>query len=437
MYSQRREFVKVSGMAVIGSLSVPMIDPASADSKLEYNENRWWTDFRDASLGSSPSNWRRAFDGGLSATIEEATEGQYLRLQKPDSGTDGVIWTTPGSDRQDVELFVEWESLSTSELVNRLVCTARVDQDEETAYLGGHGQTERHRLTKYTPSFSELAATENDGFSPGTRVRQRFRVEDDQLRIKVWKAVAREPDWYWNVSDTSIPEGGEVGLFTWGSSHAATDLRVNRIAAGVEGREASIHDPTANWNQVQESIIFPFAADRDVSYVDGWDELRDEGERVHRATDLYDDYGTPVYAMASGTVRGWMPGITHEMTPGSGGGYQIHIDTDDGDHRHVYAHFGPDKTEHADEAFAPYPAEDRTLEPGDHVQQGQHIGWLGNSGATASGAHLHLEDRCRNSCLSLSDPYGSSDPDDFGYQAGPRWNPYPSLRYAEIQNRYP
>lgn len=430
MFTGRRKFIQLMGSTVVGS-AVASTGGSATAADVERDEAHWWTDFGDASPGSPPLNWERAFGGDLVPTVEETAGSHHLRLRKSGDGKDGVVWTVPGDDRRNVELLVEWRSASSSELTNRLMCAVRVDREAGTVYLGGHGQTRSGRLAAYTPSFSEVATSEAEGFSSGTRIRQRLRVEGDQLRVKVWEAGTREPPWDLTVTDESVVGGGEVGLFTWGSSHAATDILVSRVATAVAGGEASVHDPDAEWNRVDRPITFPLGADCEVSYVDGWDELRDGGERVHRATDLYADYGSPVYAMASGTVRGWLPGVTHTITPGAGGGYQIHVDTDDGDHRHVYAHLGPDETGSADAAFAPHPCENRTLEPGDRVERGQHVGWLGDSGATASGPHLHIEDRCRNPRRSLSDPYGSSEPADCGYQAGPRWNPYPSLRRAQ------
>lgn len=399
------------------------------------SDQHWWTDFSETEPGTTPNNWVSAFSDDLQATVETMADGHKMCLRKTGSGKDGIVWTNPGTDLKDVEILVEWTSVSPSDLTNRLMCAVHVNRASGTAYLGGHGQETKHRLTMYDPSFSELAATANDGFPAGTRIRQRFRVNNDQLYLRVWAAGQREPTWYWEVPDTALETSGEVGLFTWGSDHGATDIAVDRVAVAAAGAEASVHDPAAPWNQAHESISFPFAADRPVSFVDGWDESRDSDDRIHRATDVYAEVGTPVYAVAAGKVRYWMPGVTHAMTPGDGGGYQIHIDTDDDAHRHVYAHFGPDESGHADAAFAPHPEYDRTIEPGDYVEQGQHIGWLGESGTTASGPHLHFEDRSLQA--HLSDPYGSHDPDDFGYQAGPRWNPYSSLRSALRWEAYP
>lgn len=165
-------------------------------------------------------------------------------------------------------------------------------------------------------------------------------------------------------------------------------------------------------------LSWPFSVP--VTYVDGWDELRDGGTRLHRATDVYQadgGTGSAVYAAEGGTVDAWMPGVSHPEI--GDGGYTVRIDTDDGELRWVYSHFG-DETDGVSSAYA--------VSPGDTVAAGQLIGWLGTSGTTASGPHVHVE--MRDLVGTVNDPDAPA-PTNYGFEDGPRYNPYPTLRRIE------
>ena len=86
--------------------------------------------------------------------------------------------------------------------------------------------------------------------------------------------------------------------------------------------------------------------------------------RFHRGIDIGADYGTPVFATASGVVT------TAEYD--SGGGNYIVLDHDDNTGS-MYAHLS---------AFNCY--------VGQHVKKGQVIGYIGSTG-NSTGAHLHFE----------------------------------------------
>lgn len=198
-------------------------------------------------------------------------------------------------------------------------------------------------------------------------------------------------------------------------TNAVGTLTLVRRNDGQPVAQATVELERTSYQDVPNPIAFPVDASGSPTYVDGWDAPR--GTRRHRATDIHATYGTPVYACTGGVVDAWMPGVSHPITVGAGGGYQLRIDH--GGERYVYAHLGPDALDSADEAFAP------GIEPGATVTAGQLLGWVGESGATASGPHLHLEIRDLAGVVG-DDPYADYEA-TLGTQDAPRYNPYPSL----------
>lgn len=95
------------------------------------------------------------------------------------------------------------------------------------------------------------------------------------------------------------------------------------------------------------------------------------GGRVHEGIDIFADRGTPVHAVASGTVVG---GFSNRL-----GGTVVRIEGDDGRY-YYYAHLVADSV--------------RGLRPGQHVAAGEVIGQVGNTGdAAGTSPHLHLQIR--------------------------------------------
>lgn len=100
------------------------------------------------------------------------------------------------------------------------------------------------------------------------------------------------------------------------------------------------------------------------AFSDTWGASR-SGGRSHQGVDMFAAYGTPVFAVANGTVR---------VSTNTLGGLSIHLTTADGD-RYYYAHLS--------EAF---------VSTGQQVSGGQRIGAAGNSGnARSTPPHLHWE----------------------------------------------
>lgn len=96
-----------------------------------------------------------------------------------------------------------------------------------------------------------------------------------------------------------------------------------------------------------------------------WD-CRDDCNRYHRALDIANDKGTPIYAARGGTVSyaGWASGYGYVVYIDHAGGYQTR-----------YGHLN-----------------DIYVSQGESVSQDQHIGAMGTTG-NSSGDHVHFEIR--------------------------------------------
>ncbi len=194
-------------------------------------------------------------------------------------------------------------------------------------------------------------------------------------------------------------------------------------------------------------LTFPLEAGAG-TYRQGWHDCRPSAAnctRAHRAVDIYAEPGTPVHAAADGTIAWRRTSSGSGWSPTSGSGYALYIDDPSGDFRHFYGHFGPDVPNREEQAFGVNPGTGEIWKAGDKVTRGQHLGWVGTSGATASGPHVHFELRSLREGLPVDDPgndakdgrdYG--DPDAaMGLFAYLRYDPYPSLVAAENRGDYP
>lgn len=480
---ERRYFLKTVGASTVAGVSIA---GGSSTVAAEETGERYVREFGSDALGSSPSDFEDVYEDvgqGLEREVVKrfrrgpVGSEQCLRVRKDGTGKDGVVWTDI-PDAEDVELFCVWRNESGSEWTNRLNLLARASNDG-TGVLGGSPQFDLARIIQYDPGFSELGVDEREDITLGREIAQRFRVVGDQAWVRVWPWGSREPrEWTLGPVSVDLALAGGIGVFTWGSGNAETDIVIWQLGAVVDpgpDESAPQRDPDLDFMSFPEEITHPLQADeRDIWYPDGWDENRDGGARVHRAVDLYEGWkddgivkelppcpdpdsrrgrsrrrsrdegeegrpvpGAPVFAARGGTIRDWMPehpASDAKMTPGSGGGYQIHVDSHDGNYMYGYLHFGIDEPELHEYAYAPHPEEDRTLGPGDTVERGQHIGWVGTSGDTDSGPHLHFEIRDNAGLLEDDQP---SDFDSVGFSDGPRYDPYPVLRDAERRGDYP
>lgn len=102
---------------------------------------------------------------------------------------------------------------------------------------------------------------------------------------------------------------------------------------------------------------------------DTFDDPRDNGGRLHRATDIMAPRGTPVVAAAAGTIL--------RMSQSALGGITIYEVDDDRRFLYYYAHL-----DHYSELVS----------AGGHVQRGDILGYVGSTGnADPRAPHLHFQ----------------------------------------------
>lgn len=125
-------------------------------------------------------------------------------------------------------------------------------------------------------------------------------------------------------------------------------------------------------------ILFPVAGEH--SFVDTFGAPRDGGRRQHKGNDIFAAKGTPVVAVADGTIE--------LMRTGDLAGQYIALRHDDG-WRSMYMHLNND-TPGTDDGLAIGYA--KGIEEGMKVTAGTVIGFVGDSGnAESTAPHLHFE----------------------------------------------
>jgi len=125
-------------------------------------------------------------------------------------------------------------------------------------------------------------------------------------------------------------------------------------------------------------IVFPVAGEH--SFVDTFGAPRDGGRRTHKGNDIFAAKGTPVVAVADGTIA--------LMDTGNLAGQYIGLRHDDG-WRSMYMHLNND-TPGTDDGQGIGFAEG--IREGQHVSAGTVIGFVGDSGnAESTSPHLHFE----------------------------------------------
>ncbi|HEU4318623.1 MAG TPA: M23 family metallopeptidase, partial [Acidimicrobiia bacterium] len=152
-------------------------------------------------------------------------------------------------------------------------------------------------------------------------------------------------------------------------------------------------------------ITFPVDGDS-YYYSDTYDAPRGGG-RLHEATDIMAPKGTPVLAAAAGTVDWMSSGNYTDCNGHTAPSYTLRLMHDDG-YQSWYIHLNNDNPGTDDGlAYGYAPG----IQVGTHVEAGQLVGWLGDSGnAECVTSHLHFQ---------------------LHYPTGERFNPYPSLLAAE------
>ena len=155
---------------------------------------------------------------------------------------------------------------------------------------------------------------------------------------------------------------------------AARGVLLLVLILGLAGSAAGANPKTG----VVPTLIFPVAGD--VTYIDDFGQARAGG--VHQGNDLMGVKKTPVVAVESGKVTFW--------TTSANAGCMLYLYGDSGT-MYEYIHLNNDLTMKNDNrgscvAGVSYA---KGLKTGAHVQAGQMVGYLGDSG-DANGIHPHL-----------------------------------------------
>ena len=129
------------------------------------------------------------------------------------------------------------------------------------------------------------------------------------------------------------------------------------------------------------TLIFPVAGE--VSYIDDFGQPRPGGP--HQGNDLMSPKKTPVVAVESGKIEFW--------TTSASAGCMLYLYGDSGT-TYYYIHLNNDLTMRNDNRGKCVPGVSyaRGLKTGAHVQAGQLVGYVGDSGdADGIASHLHFE----------------------------------------------
>jgi hypothetical protein len=139
----------------------------------------------------------------------------------------------------------------------------------------------------------------------------------------------------------------------------------------------------ASTAQAATTLDIGFPLDGEATYTNDFFDAR-SGGRSHNATDLMAPKMTPVLAANAGVVT-WAP-MTQPYY-----GYMLTIQGDDG-YKYNYVHLNNDNPGTDDGRGGSAQAYAAGIKQGVHVERGQHLGWVGDSGnAEGTPAHLHFE----------------------------------------------
>lgn len=195
----------------------------------------------------------------------------------------------------------------------------------------------------------------------------------------------------------------------WPAVLAAT-LLAAQASLGAAAPASALEEPDSYLGVID--ITFPTDPSK-VHYTDTYDAPRTG--HVHQATDIMGPKLLPIYAAAAGTV-------TKIAATDDAYGYRVTI-TDAAGRGYSYLHLNNDSPGTDDGLGRP----DQAYAPGialnAHVERGQHVAYMGDSGnAEGTAPHLHFS----ITDPSITDPYGTHVR-----------NPYPSLKAAESEGDVP
>ena len=148
---------------------------------------------------------------------------------------------------------------------------------------------------------------------------------------------------------------------------------------------------TITVEKLPSGLVLPVQGVRADQLTDTWGQSREGGKRAHEAIDIMASGGTLVLSALPGTVE--------KLFQSDRGGITAYVRTDDGQWQLYYAHL---------RGYAPGLAE------GQHLKQGQVIGYVGDTGDAGPGNyHLHF-------AINRMQP-------GQGWWQGTATNPYPIL----------
>jgi len=123
--------------------------------------------------------------------------------------------------------------------------------------------------------------------------------------------------------------------------------------------------PDRDMAVIRQEVVFPLPQKSLKHVISGYGDPRDNGARLHKGIDIPAPRGTPVLAVADGTIT--------KVANRNNAGKQIWLES--GTRRYFYAHL---------DSWA--------VTEGQEVKQGEEIGTVGNTGnARHTSPHLHFE----------------------------------------------
>ncbi|HEU0299258.1 MAG TPA: M23 family metallopeptidase [Longimicrobium sp.] len=180
------------------------------------------------------------------------------------------------------------------------------------------------------------------------------------------------------VTALAAPRDAQAQRRLLGTPVASAGLVASDRGLGGESRESAL-------------LPVPVEGIRRDQLRDTYTAARSQG-RTHHAIDIHAPRGTPVIAVADGTIR--------KLHSGARGGRSVYLMDDDGTTRYYYAHL---------DGYA------QGLREGQRVERGEVIGYVGDTGNASPGDyHLHF------SVAILDDPSR--------WWEGRNLNPYVLLR---------
>jgi len=179
----------------------------------------FYTSFEEYSLGTPPDWTERWHVDMATPSIQSGglLMGQMLRLTHDASQRYELSWDAPGTP-VDAEVLYLCEPQGDDSM--RLLLRGSGDDTSETGYYV-YGLTSTDRV--YLGYYNNAAGTEITNFvhtlSAGQAYWIRFRVEGDQLKVKIWDKGDPEPG-SWNLEETdgTLTSGGWVAAGKWGAS---------------------------------------------------------------------------------------------------------------------------------------------------------------------------------------------------------------------------